>query len=172
MDDKGHVVKVFIDGGYHNPYSAATIDALIRALADVSQILISVNNRVVEMPKGLLELEPEPEVSTLYHVAAGWGEEIRSVTLPSIISLSNGGQTDTGTSDLLAWRKAIEAAEGLEVVLTVLAITSSHLITRKNKKISNQLEPIYKGIIGHFPLDTLHNDFNHGIKEVQQYLFK
>lgn len=163
---------ILSNGGYHHPYSAPMIDALIRSVADVSQILISVNNRVVEMPNGLLELEPEPEVSTLYHVAAGWGEEVRSLTLPSLISLANGGQTDTGTSDLLAWRKASEATEGLEAILSVLAITSSHLITRKNEKVTARLESIYKEIMERFPLDTTHTDFNDAIKSVQCYLFK
>lgn len=54
-------------------------------------MLAALTNRVMEMPGGPLTLVPESEVSRLYRVTTGWGEEARASATQSLISLGNGG---------------------------------------------------------------------------------
>lgn len=161
---------VLSNGGYHSPYASPALDMLTRSYADVTQMLAALTNQVMEMPGGLLSLEPESEVSTLYHVTTGWAEEARAAATPSLISLGNGGQTDTGTLDLLAWRKSKEASQALEAACTVLAVSAAHTAERKNVKAAGELATFQEEILKVFPLGTKPVEFDQRLADVRTLL--
>lgn len=160
------------NGGYHSPYASPALDSLTRSYADVIQMLAALTNQVMEMPGGLLGLEPESEVSTLYDVTTGWAEEARASATPSLISLGNGGQTDTSTLDLLAWRKSSEAAQALESASTLLAVSAAHLAVRKNVNATGELADFHQEILGAFPLGTKPIDFHVRLADVRAILHR
>lgn len=158
---------VLSNGGYHSPYASPALDSLTRSYADVTQMLAALTNQVMEISGGLLSLEPESEVSTLYHVTTGWAEEARAAATVSLISLGNGGQTDTSTLDLLAWRKSNEAAQALEAASTVLAVAAAHTVARKNIKAAGELASFQEDILRVFPVGTKPLEFDARLSEVQ-----
>jgi histidine ammonia-lyase len=170
-DQAPPIGAVLSNGGYHSPYASPALDALTRSYADIAQMLCALTNQVIEMPGGLLSLEPESEVSTLYHVTTGWAEEARAAATPSLISLGNGGQTDTGTLDLMAWRKSDEAAQAVEAGCTVLAISAAHAAARKNLTASGELAAFQAEILEAFPLGTKPIDFAPRLEAVRRQLF-
>ena len=170
-DEAPPIGAVLSNGGYHSPYASPALDALTRSYADLAQMLAALTNQVIEMPGGLLSLEPESEVSTLYHVTTGWAEEARAAATPSLISLGNGGQTDTGTLDLMAWRKSDEAAQAVEAGCTVLAISAAHAAARKELKASGALAAFQEEILDLVPLGTRPIDFPARLDAVRTRLF-
>ncbi|MGW6174112.1 aromatic amino acid lyase [Arthrobacter sp. NPDC055138] len=161
---------VLSNGGYHNAFASAALDGLTRSWADTTQLLAALTSQVTEMPGGLLYLEPESEVSTLYHVATGWAEEARAAATPTLLSLGNGGQTDTGTLDLMAWRKAGEAKLALEAVATVLAVVAAHTASRKNLLAGGELGEFQLDILERFPVGTQPVDFHGALGKLREYL--
>ncbi|MDX3612183.1 aromatic amino acid lyase [Streptomyces europaeiscabiei] len=151
---------VLSNGGYHNPMIAATLDSLARAWADASQLVASQVNRLVEDPAGLAATEPEAQVSLLYMTSAGWAEEARAAAgSASLIGLGCGGQTDTGTPDLLAWKKATTAGEALDVNLSVLSIVAAHTIASKGLDVPPNLSGFCAEVLTAFPVGTAPVDF-------------
>lgn len=162
---------VLSNGGYHHPYASPALDALTRSYADIAQLLAALNNQVIEGPGGLLGLEPEAEVATLYHVTTGWAEEARAAATASLISLGNSGQTDTGTLDLLAWRKSDETSRAVEASSTILAISAAHAISRKGLEPQGELGQFHREIVELFPVGTKPIGFGKHLEAVRLHLY-
>lgn len=161
---------VLSNGGYHSSLASPTMDSLARSWADTTQLFSALTSQVTEMPGGLLHLEPEAEVAALYHVATGWSEEARATASPTLMSLGNSGQTDTGTLDLLAWRKADEVKFALEAVTTVLAVVAAHTAKRKGLQPAGRLGDFHNGILELFPVGTRPVDFHASLAAVRESL--
>ncbi len=97
--------EIVSNGGYHNALASPSIDAAARSWADLCQIVTAQVNQLVEDPNGLTALEPEPQINLFYMTSAGWAEEARAAATATLTSIAATGQTDTGTLDVLAWRK-------------------------------------------------------------------
>src|SRR5207253_1533652 len=110
--------------------------------------------------------EPESQVSLLYMTATGWTAESRAAAQPTLLGLAGGGQTDTGTPDLLAWRLATEAGEALRVVLAVLAVVATHTIERAGRAPGPALEPHHRAVLERFPLGTAPQDYGPALAAV------
>ena len=158
------------NGGYHSPYASPGLDAVTRALADIAQLLAALNNQVTEGPGQLLANETEAELATLYHVSTGWAEEARAAATPTLMSLGNPGQTDTGTLDSLAWRKATEAYNAVVMNLTILAATASHAAFRKNLVPQGTIGSLSENILQAMPIGTRPIEFEETLLKVQQSL--
>lgn len=92
---------------------------------------------------------------------------------PSLISLGNGGQTDTGTLDLLAWRKSNEASQALEAASTVLAVSAAQTAARKNIKARGELATFQEEILLNvFPVGTKPVEFGLRLAEVRTLLHR
>lgn len=161
---------VLSNGGYHNSLASPTLDNLARSWADTTQLFSALTSQVTEMPGGLLYLESEAEVAALYHVATGWSEEARATATPTLMSLGNSGQTDTGTLDLLAWRKADEVKFALEAVTTVLAVVAAHTAKRKNLEPAGRLGEFHANVLRRFPVGTKPVDFHDSLASVREFL--
>lgn len=162
---------VLSNGGYHNPLVAGSLDALGRAWADLSQLVSSQLNRITEDPAGLAASEPEAQVSCFFMTSAGWSEEARAAAgSNSLLGLGGGGQTDTATPDLLAWRKATEAGEALDVNLALLAVVAAHTIARKEITVPPALRSLHERFLEVFPIGTRPVDFEQGIDAVRRIL--
>ncbi|MFF2110092.1 aromatic amino acid lyase [Rhodococcus koreensis] len=161
---------ILSNGGYHNPLVAPSLDSLARTWADVCQLVTAQVNRIVEDPTGLVATEPESQVSLLYMTSAGWAEEARAAATPSLIGLGGAGQTDTGTPDLLAWRKAHDAGEALDANLAVLAVVASHALARKNHPAPRRLEKLSQRILERFPVGSSPVDFGPQLEGVVDLL--
>lgn len=158
---------ILSNGGYHNPLVTATLDTLARAWADMCQLATAQVNRIVEDPAGLAATEPEAQVSLFYMTSAGWSEEARAAAgAASLIGLGGAGQTDTGSPDLLAWRKAVEAGEALDVNLAILALVAAHTISRKGLTVSPRLRAFHARILHNFPIGTPQVDFGRCLGDV------
>ncbi|EHL09107.1 phenylalanine and histidine ammonia-lyase [Desulfitobacterium hafniense DP7] len=164
--------RVLSNGGWHSAYAGPVLDALTRSLADTATMLAMTNNRVCEIPGGLLEVEPEQQVSAMCMVACGWVEEARNCATNTLTSMCNSGHTDTGTPDTLAWRKAVDAEEALECVATILACSAASLVARKEMEIGNaKLNAFQKGIISRLPVGTTPQFFRKSVADVRQFIF-
>jgi histidine ammonia-lyase len=161
---------ILSNGGYHNPLVAPSLDSLARTWADVSQLVTAQVNRIVEDPRGLVASEPESQVSLLYMTAAGWAEEARAAATTSLIGLGGAGQTDTGTPDLLAWRKAQDAGAALDNTLAVLAVVSSHTLARKGQTVPHRLTALSRQILERFPVGSPPVDFGAQLASVVDVL--
>ncbi|RZL83580.1 MAG: hypothetical protein EOP32_06955 [Rhodococcus sp. (in: high G+C Gram-positive bacteria)] len=161
---------ILSNGGYHNPLVAPSLDSLARAWADVCQLVTAQVNRIVEDPKGLVATEPESQVSLFYMSSAGWAEEARAAATTSLIGLGGAGQTDTGTPDLLAWRKAVDAGAALDINLALLAIVSAHTLARKGQAVPPRLAELNHQILQRFPVGTAPVEFGTRLQDVVDLL--
>ena len=161
---------ILSNGGYHNPLVAPTLDSLARAWADTCQLITAQVNRIVEDPSGLVATEPESQVSLLYMTSAGWAEEARVAATPSLIGLGGAGQTDTGTPDLLAWRKAHDAGAALDNNLAVLGVVSSHALARKGQAVPHRLAVLSRQILQRFPVGSAPVDYGAHLESVVDLL--
>lgn len=164
--------RVLSNGGWHSAYAGPVLDALTRSLADTATMLAMTNNRICEIPGGLLEVEPEQQISAMCMVACGWVEEARNCATNTLTSMCNSGHTDTGTPDTLAWRKVVDCKEALECVATILAISSASLIGRKEIHVGNsELNEFKDGILERIPLGTIPQYFRECVAKVRAYIF-
>ncbi|MEN0137119.1 MAG: aromatic amino acid lyase [Rhodococcus sp. (in: high G+C Gram-positive bacteria)] len=161
---------ILSNGGYHNPLVAPSLDSLARAWADVCQLVTAQVNRIVEDPTGLVITEPESQISGFYMASAGWAEEARAAATTSLIGLGGAGQTDTGTPDLLAWRKAVDAGGALDINLALLAVVASHTLARKRQTVPHQLAGFHERILARFPVGTTPVDFGAKLQSVVDLL--
>ncbi|WP_124568315.1 aromatic amino acid lyase [Rhodococcus sp. KBW08] len=150
---------ILSNGGYHNALVAPTLDSLARSWADISQLVTAQVNRLVEDPTGLAATEPESQVGLFYMTSAGWAEESRAAATPSLIGIGGAGQTDTGTPDLLAWRKAQEAGTALDNNLSLLAVVAAHTLARTDRPVAPASVQTYRAILDRFPVGTDPIDF-------------
>ena len=164
--------RVLSNGGWHSAYAGPVLDALTRSLADTATMLAMTNNRICEIPGGLLETESEQQVSAMCMVACGWVEEARAAATNTLTSMCNSGHTDTGTPDTQAWRKVKDAEEALECVATILACSSASLVARKGMQIANpELAEFQAGIIERLPVGTSPQFFRMCVAKVREYIF-
>ncbi|AHK32042.1 hypothetical protein OPAG_05346 [Rhodococcus opacus PD630] len=161
---------ILSNGGYHNPLVAPSLDSLARTWADVCQLVTAQVNRIVEDPRGLVATEPESQVSLLYMTSAGWAEEARAAATTSLIGLGGAGQTDTGTPDLLAWRKAHDAGAALDNNLAVLGVVSSHALARTGQAVPPRLAALSRQILQRFPVGSAPVDFGTQLESVVDLL--
>ena len=146
---------ILSNGGWHSAYAGPVLDALTRSIADTATMFAMVNNRLCEIPGGILELESEQQISAHCMVVAGWVEEARTSATNTLTTMCNSGHTDTSTPDTLAWRKTAEAAQALEYVATIVALQAATLIELKGLKCGNPvLADLQKKIIEIVPIDT------------------
>jgi histidine ammonia-lyase len=161
---------VISNGGYHNAVVTPSIDALSHAWADLCQLATAQVNQLVEDPAGLVSGEPEPQVSVFYMASAGWAEEARAAATHTLISTAAGGQTDTGTPDLLAWRKAQEVGQALDANLTLLTIAAAHTIAHKGRAVPPGLVKLHDQVMEKFPLGSAPIDFRRQLSDVAESL--
>jgi histidine ammonia-lyase len=145
---------VLSNGGYHNPLVAPTIDAVTHAWADLAQLLNAQINRLVEEPDGIAVHEREPLIGSFSMSASGWAEEARAAAQPSLIGLGRSGQTDTSTPDVLAWRRAVDAGNALDVLLALLAVIAVHLVEHRGDTFPPALQGLRARVLDAFPRDT------------------
>lgn len=162
--------EVLSNGGYHNPLAAPGLDGLARSWADLAQLVTAQVSRLVERPDGILASEPEAQVSLLDMTSSGWAEEARAAAGPSLIGLGPGGQTDTSTSEVLAWHRAGDAGAALDAALGVLAVVAAHTIGHRDEAAPPGLRPLADAVLTAFPLGTGPVDFGRGLDRVQQHL--
>ncbi len=162
--------KVCSNGGYHSAYGPS-INALTRSVVDVTQLVTSVNNRCIEMPGGLQELEDDPHVTVCFYASCGWSEEARAASGQQILSLAAGGQGDTGTNDLIAWRKCLDASFALEADTGCLAVSAAHLADYKGLEPEGELAELKDAIMEIWPVGTRSVDFGEKVQEVNRLLF-
>lgn len=162
--------QIIPNGGYHSPWAAPTMDAIARSSADLAQLAAAQVSRLCDLPTGLAATEPEHEVGLLYHTAFGWAEEARAAAQPSLIGLGGSPQTDTGTPDLLAWRRAREAGEALDATLSVLAVVAAHTIARTERPVPSALQPFAGQILSTFPVGTSPIDFGSRLAGVRSLI--
>ena len=161
---------ILSNGGYHNPLVAPSLDSLARTWADVAQLVTAQVNRIVEDPNGLVATEPESQITLFYMSSSGWAEEARAAATTSLIGLAGAGQTDTGTPDLLAWRKAIEAGAALDKNLAILAVVSAHTLARQGRKAPPALDEFQRRIMLQFPIATEPVDYGARLDNVVDLL--
>lgn len=162
--------KVCSNGGYHTAYGPQ-INVITNSIADLTQLVTSVNNRVVEMPNGLQEHEDDPLVTVCFYASCGWAEEARTSTMPTIMSLAAGGQGDTGTNDVIAWRNCMNAALALEADTGCLAVSAAHLCHYKGMELDGELADLQKKIMEIWPVGLDTSLFNQKVKEINDLLF-
>lgn len=158
------------NGGYHDPLAAPSLDALARAWADLAQLVTAQVSRLLERPDGIVAAEPEAQVALLDMTSSGWAEEARAAAGPSLIGLGPGGQTDTGTSEVLAWRRACDAGAALDAGLAVLAVVAAHTIGHRGETAPPGLAPLADAVLGAFPLGTGPVDFGAGLDRVHRHV--
>ncbi|MET0190684.1 MAG: aromatic amino acid lyase, partial [Pseudonocardia sediminis] len=162
--------EVLSNGGYHDPLAAPGLDALARSWADLAQLVTAQVSRLVERPDGIVASEPEAQVSLLDMTSAGWAEEARAAAGTSLIGLGPGGQTDTGTSEVLAWRRAGDAGAALDAGLAVLAVVAAHTIGHRGEAAPPALRPLADAVLSAFPLGTGAVGFGPGLDGVARHL--
>lgn len=162
--------EVLSNGGYHDPRAAPGLDAIARAWADLAQLVTAQVSRLLERPDGIVASEPEAQVSLLDMTSSGWAEEARAAAGPSLIGLGPGGQTDTGTSEMLAWRRACDAGAALDAGLAVLAVVAAHTIGHRGEAPPPGLAPLVDAVLAGFPLGTGPVDFGAGLERVHRHL--
>lgn len=140
------------NGGYHSAVASPAIDAAARSWADLCQLVTAQVNQLVEAPTGLTALEPEPQVTLFYMTSAGWAEEARAAATPTLTSIAAAGQTDTGTLDVLAWRKAQDAGNALDQNLALLAVIAAHTLARQERTVPPALRDFCDGVLERFPV--------------------
>ncbi len=102
--------------------------------------------------------------------SAGWAEEARAAATTSLIGLGGAGQTDTGTPDLLAWRKAHDAGAALDNNLAVLGVVSSHALARTGQAVPPRLAALSRQILQRFPVGSAPVDFGTQLESVVDLL--
>lgn len=162
--------KVISNGGYHNPFTAGTIDNVTRSWADLAQLAMHQVNRITEKQDGILKYETEPRLTVLYMAASGWAEEARNAASASLISMGPGGQTDTSTPDVLAWNKAQLAGEALDHVVSLLGILAAHTLAYQKQTPPPALHELYQKILLLYPRKTDYKDFSKDLRQVIHYL--
>jgi histidine ammonia-lyase len=145
---------VLSNGGYHDPLVAPTLDALTHGWADLAQLVTAQLNRLTDPPDGIAALETEPRISLFPMTASGWAEQARAAAQPSLVGLGRSGQTDTSTPDVLAWRRAVDAGAALDALLALLAVTATHLVTRRGDVLPPALAGLGAAVLERYPLDT------------------
>lgn len=144
--------EIVSNGGYHSAVASPAMDAAARSWADLCQLVTAQVNQLVEAPTGLVALEPEPQIALFYMTSAGWAEEARAAATPTLTSIAAAGQTDTGTLDVLAWRKAQDAGNALDQNLTLLAVVAAHTLARQERTATPALRDFCDGILERFPV--------------------
>lgn len=158
---------VISNGGYENPMVTSSLDSLGRAWADVCQIVTAQINRLVEDPNGLASTEPESRVTLLQFSSAALSEEARANATVTLNGFGS-GQTDIGTSDLVAWQKAIGAGRALDRNLAVMSVISCHTIARSGRAApTGELGTTYRDVLQRFPISTAPVDFRLALAEVE-----
>lgn len=155
----------------HNPFPSPSIDSLNRSWADVNQIVTAQVNQLVLMEDGLSGREPEPQVELCYMPSAGYAEDSRNAASSTLTSLASSGQTDTGTLDILAWRKATECGQALELNLSLLAVVAAHSIKRQGMTVPQKLLNLFQNILHDFPIGTSPIEFGTATEVVKNSLF-
>ncbi|MBW0106515.1 aromatic amino acid lyase [Pseudonocardia sp. KRD291] len=162
--------EVLSNGGYHNPLAAPGLDSLARSWADLAQLVTAQVSRLVAAPDGIVAAEPEAQVSLLDMTSSGWAEEARAAAGPSLIGLGPGGQTDTTTSEMLAWRRACDAGAALDAALAVLAVVAAHTVGHRDETVPPGLRPLADAVASGFPLGTGPVAFGTGLDRVRAHL--
>jgi histidine ammonia-lyase len=145
---------VLSNGGYHNPLVSPTLGALAHAWADLAQLVTAQLNRLTDPPDGIAAHETEPRTSLFPMTASGWAEQARAAAAPGLVGLGRSGQTDTSTPDVLAWRRATDAGAALDALLGLLAVTATHLVTRRGDTPPPALAGLRDAVLECYPLDT------------------
>jgi histidine ammonia-lyase len=145
---------VLSNGGYHSPLVAPTLDALAHGWADLAQVVTAQLNRLTDPPDGVAAYESEPRTSLFPMTASGWAEQARAAAAPRIVGLGRSGQTDTSTPDVLAWRGAVEAGAALDALLGLLAVSATHLVTRRGDILPPALAGLGAAVLERYPLDA------------------
>ncbi|RNM12092.1 aromatic amino acid lyase [Nocardioides pocheonensis] len=158
------------NGGYHNALAAPAVDVLVRAWADLCQIVSAQLNQLVELPDGLRVLESEPQISLLYMSSAGCAEEARTAATPTFTSIAAGGQTDTGTQDLAAWAKAESVGLALDQNLALLGVVAVHTLARQDKAVPPRLRRLHDQVLRDFPLGAPPVRYKQLLEDVQSTL--
>lgn len=169
-DEEPPLGDIVSNGGYHSAVASPAIDAAGRSWADLCQLVTAQVNQLVEDPKGLARLEPEPQIALFYMTSAGCAEEARAAATATLTSIAATGQTDTGTLDVLAWRKAQEAGDALEQNLALLSIVAAHTLARQGRASSPALADLYSGILDRFPVGAPPVEYGRRIEAVKQLL--
>lgn len=163
--------KVCSNGGYHSAYGSQVLNALTRDLADLTQLVTSLNNRVLDMPGGLQDREDDPRITCCFYASCGWAEEARTATTQTILSLAAGGQGDTGTNDPIAWRFCMDAARALEFNVGCLAVSAAHLAAYKELDVQGEIGELQKKIMEIWPIGTESETFQQKVQDVHDVLF-
>lgn len=163
--------KVCSNGGYHSAYGGQCLNALNRSVAELTQLVTSLNNRVLDMPGGLQEREDDPRITCCFYASCGWSDEARFSTTQTVLSLAAGGQGDTGTNDPIAWRNVLEAARAFEYDTGCLAVSAAHLATYKDMDVQGPIGELQKQVMEIWPVGTESEDFLGKVQDIHKLLF-
>ncbi|MDC5516736.1 aromatic amino acid lyase [Acinetobacter baumannii] len=164
-NDNGH--KIISNGGYHNAAAAGNIDAIIRSTTDLTILVNHMINRLTEYNDGISKYESIPILSVLYLTSAGWTDQARNQCTPSLISSSPGGQTDTSTSEALAWQKYIKVQEALDINLTILGILASNTINFQGEEAPSNLKSVFNLFLREMPIPIDYSDYSNIFNRVK-----
>lgn len=163
--------KVCSNGGYHSAYGGQCLNALTRSVAELTQLITSLNNRVLDMPGGLQDREDDPRITCCFYGSCGWAGEASATTYQTILTLAAGGQGDTGTNDPIAWRNCMEACRALEFNLGCLVVSAAHLAEYKEMDVQGEIGELQKKVMEIWPIGTESQDFLDKVQEVHALLF-
>jgi histidine ammonia-lyase len=138
--DLGGIVST---GGFHNGAAPAAIDGLTFALADLAQLAHHQLQRLQTSPEAMPGLD-SLALGTMQMVSAGYAEEARAATVPSLLPLPGFGQNDVPSPAFHAWNR-FDRVRGFVVgSLTCLAALAAQSFTRTGR----EAPPALSGFMG------------------------
>jgi len=134
-DDLGDIVST---GGFHNGAAPAAIDGLTFALADLAQLAHHQLQRLQTSPEAMPGLD-SLAVGTMQMVSAGYAEEARTATVPSLLPLPGFGQNDAPAPAFHAWNRFDRVRGFMVGSLTCLAALAAQSFARTGREAPEAL---------------------------------
>ena len=148
--------RVLSNGGYHNAWSPAAMDALATSYANLAvlcdrQVSKLLDGRVSLLPHQLIERDGY--LGCLGFTAAGYAEHARQACSPTLLPGSEGGgfgQNDVASPVFFAWQKSEICGVAVDAALACLAVIASqafHVTARQAPpKLEGLLERIRENV--------------------------
>lgn len=145
--------RVFSTGGYHDAAASAAINQLNAAWADLALLaerhVTALHSAPVSALPNLLALPgvPGSETNLFGWVATGLVEEARSAAAPALLpACVNDARDDVSSPTFLAYGKQRRAAECLDGVIAILALSASQALFVGGRSPAPPLEDLLAGV--------------------------